>query len=121
MPLMGINQPDKLFGSIKIGGSAVLSAPDTFTHEQAPAFTAAIDDLCSQKQTAVVLDCKKTAFMDSVALEHLIDTHNKLRALGGGLKIVNLNSVCRDILVVTRLINVLNVYSDIPDALRSRA
>lgn len=114
------NQQDSLFGSIKIGGNTVLSAPDTFIHEQAPAFAAAIESLCSQKQTSVVLDCKKTAFMDSAALEHIIDAHNQLRALGGILKIVGLNSVCRDILVVTRLINVLNVYSDVPNALRSR-
>jgi anti-anti-sigma factor len=120
MPPSETTQQDQLFGSIKIGGNAVLSAPETFTHEQAPAFAEALEVLCSQKQTSVVLDCKKTAFMDSVALEHIIDAHNQLRALGGVFKIVSLNSVCRDILVVTRLVNVLNVYSDVPDALRSR-
>jgi hypothetical protein len=36
------------------------------------------------------------------------------------LKIVGLNTVCRDILIVTRLINVFNIYSDVPEAVRSR-
>ena len=58
--------------------------------------------------------------MDSEALEFLLRAHEDLKNLGGILKIVCLNSVCSDILLATRLSNVLNIYEDVHDAIRSR-
>ena len=67
-----------------------------------------------------MLDFKKMLYLDSEALEHLLDAHEKVSAAGGKLKIVGLNSVCRDILTVTRLLQEFHVFGDLPEALRSR-
>jgi anti-anti-sigma factor len=72
-----------------------------------------------KNQTRILLDCKTTDFIDSKALELLIQLHEDLEKRGGILKITSLNPVCRDILLATRLINTLNVYDDIAEALRS--
>jgi anti-anti-sigma regulatory factor len=45
--------------------------------------------------------------------------HKELIKRNGKLIIVGLNSICRDILVVTRLINVFFVYKNIQDALKN--
>ncbi len=55
--------------------------------------------------------------LDSAALELMIDIHDTLMSQGGALKIVGLNEVCRDILLATRIINVLFVYKDINEAI----
>ena len=75
--------------------------------------------MVNQNQTRLILDCKTAAFMDSKALELMLKLHNTLKDRDGALKITGLNAVCRDILLATRLINVLHVYEDIAEALRS--
>jgi anti-anti-sigma factor len=58
------------------------------------------------------------AFLDSKALESLLYLHDRLKERGGMLKLANLNAVCRDILKVTRFINVFHVYQDVQEAIR---
>ncbi len=65
----------------------------------------------------IILDFKQVGFLDSAALEMLIDSHDTLMSQGGVLKIVNLNEVCKDILLATRIINILSVYKDINEAI----
>jgi len=108
------------FGMTKVGAHSALTPKESLTFENRNAFDAAIQKLVDEKQILIVLDCKAVAFLDSEALEELVETHDELAAQGGSLKIVGLNTVCRDILIVTRLINVFNIYSDIPEAVRSR-
>ncbi len=108
------------FGMTRIGTHTVLIPKESLTFENRKGFDAAIQKLTDENQILIVLDCKAVEFMDSEALEALVETHDELTAQGGSLKIVGLNTVCRDILIVTRLINVFNIYSDIPEAVRSR-
>jgi anti-anti-sigma factor len=59
--------------------------------------------------------------MDSAALEVLVRARRALEERGGTLKIVKLNDVCRDILLVTRLLNEFQVHDDLHEALRGGA
>lgn len=105
---------------VKVGTHMSLALMKAFTQEQCNLFDETIQSLCAQGETYLVLDCKKVLYMDSEALEHLLDAHEKVAAAGGKLKIVGLNSVCRDILTVTRLLAEFHVFGDLPEALRSR-
>jgi hypothetical protein len=49
----------------------------------------------------------------------LVRMHEELKMRGGVQKIIGLNTVCRDILDATRLINFLHVFNDINEAIRS--
>lgn len=108
------------FGMTRVGTHTVLTPKESLTFENRKEFDAAIQKMMDETHIFIVLDCKAVAFMDSEALEELVETHDELTAQGGSLKIVGLNTVCRDILIVTRLINVFNIYSDVPEAVRSR-
>jgi len=72
----------------------------------------------NQERTEIILDFKGLSFLDSAALELLVNMHEELRNRSGKLKIVGLDAVCRDILLVTRLINVFYVYENIHDAVK---
>jgi hypothetical protein len=45
--------------------------------------------------------------------------HSSVLQKGGSLKIINLNEILKDVMVATRLINVLYIYKDIQEVLRS--
>jgi len=77
-----------------------------------------LDDCIRQPKTEVILDCKSVKFLDSSVLELLVRVHNDLKDSGGVLKIIGLNEIGRDIFYATRLVNLLNVFKDIHEAIR---
>ena len=104
--------------SMNIGGRTVLMTEGSITYEECPEIEKKIDDAIQLNQVDIILDCKHVSFLDSAALELLLKMHNELRGRGGTLKVVGLNDVCRDILVVTRVMNALLVYKDLNEAMR---
>ncbi len=108
-------------GSANISGRTVLMPEGSITHEDCHEIEKKIDDAIQQNKVNIILDCKHVSFLDSAALELLVQIHSELKGKGGTLKIVRLNDVCRDILVVTRVINALFVYKDIHEAMRNTA
>jgi anti-anti-sigma factor len=77
------------------------------------------DEAIKNEKKEIILDCKDIPFVDSAGLELLLTTDERLRKKGGGLKLVALNSLFAEILVATRIRNVLRVYKDIHQAIRS--
>jgi anti-anti-sigma factor len=108
-------------GISKIGASTILSPRTSLTFANYEECEALLKRTIEKNQTTIIIDCKSVEFMDSKALEMMIHTQEELRSRGGVLKIANLNAVCRDILIVTRLINVFDVYEDIPGAVKSKS
>ena len=106
-------------GSMKIGGRTVLMTEGSITYEECPEIEKKVDDAIQQNQVDIILDCKHVSFLDSAALELLVKIHNDLKGRGGSLKIVGLNVVCRDILVVTQIMKALLVYKDLNEAMRT--
>ena len=101
---------------MEAGGRTLLNPGKSITHENCQEIKDRIDTQIKQQKTEIILDCKAVAFLDSAALELLLQTHEELRRQGGALKIAGLNQVCQDILVATRLIHTLYVYEDIHKA-----
>jgi len=98
----------------------VILTPDTsITFENREVIEKVIQSAMAENKTQIILDCRHVELMDSAALELLIEAHRELRERGGMLKIVGLNEVCSDILMVTRMVHTLFVYKDIQDALRN--
>ena len=105
-------------GKTMLSGTPVLSPSSSLTFENCKEMREAMELACEQNPSSVVLDCRAVAFMDSEALELLVDIHEKLNANRGQLRLVHLNEVCSDILTVSRLIHVLGVYGDLNQAVR---
>jgi anti-anti-sigma factor len=97
---------------------ALITFKESLTHQSCERLQAKFQECLEQYKNEIILDCKSIAFMDSEGLELLIKMNDELRIQGGALKIVCLNDVCRDILLATRLINTLNIYKDIQDAMK---
>ena len=99
-----------------VGNSTILTPSGSLTFDTCSETRTALDEACGTHAPAIVLDCNAVAVLDSEALELLVEWHDKLSAVGGSLKLVNLNEVCSDILVATRLIHVFVVYDDMQKA-----
>ena len=102
-----------------VGSNHVLVPKESLTYENHTELKSAGEELVSQGVFAIILDCKSVTYLDSAALETLLDIHEDLQTKGGNLKIIGLNEICQDILMATRLTNHLIVYNDIQEAVKS--
>ena len=110
--------PSTLIRISKVGVRTILTPKVSLSYQNIEELATALEDCIRQFKTEVILDCKSVKFLDSSVLELLVRVHNDLKGNGGVLKIIGLNQNGRDILYATRLINVLNVFKDIHEAIR---
>jgi anti-anti-sigma factor len=104
-------------GGTKTGSRIVLTPEGSITYENCSEIEKRVEDAIQKNKTEIILDFKRVGLMDSAALEMLVQTHVELKSNGGALKIIALNEVCRDILLATRIINLLFVYKDMHEAI----
>jgi len=102
---------------LNIDGRTALALKQSITWENCDDLKKKLKDKIDAGHTEIILDLKKVDHLDSAALELLVEMHDSLMQVGGALKIAGLNEVCRDILLATRIINILFVYKDINEAL----
>ncbi|MBW1769214.1 MAG: STAS domain-containing protein [Deltaproteobacteria bacterium] len=107
-------------GMANAGAKTVMAPKESLTYKNCEKLHADFTEFMNQNKTEVILDCKAISFMDSQALELLLQMNEELRKRGGILKLARLNAVCRDILIATRLLNTLHVYKDMNEAIRGR-
>lgn len=112
MPQLSINVA-------QVGTNTVVTPKDSLTHKNCEELDAIFAECMNHERTEIILDFKGLSFLDSEALEQLVKMHKELINRNGKLKIVGLNAICRDILIVTRLINVFYVYENIQDAVKN--
>ena len=67
----------------------------------------------------VLLNLAGTRYVDSSGLGHLIACRNLVRGAGGQLKLLRLTERVRDIMVITKLVTVFDVFEEEPAALAS--
>ncbi len=101
-----------------VGVNTVMTMKESITYQTRDALKEAFDRVVEKNRNRVVLDFRAVPFIDSEGLELLLFMHDSLTGSGGILKLAGLNAVCRDILLVTRLVNMLHVFNDLPEALR---
>ncbi len=105
-------------GRTNLAGATVLAPSASLTFESCGELRSSLEAACGGQTPVVVLDCRAVAFMDSAALELLVDFHEKLRANQGELRLTHLNDVCSDILTVSRLVHALVVCEGISQAIK---
>lgn len=106
-------------GKIRITGRAVVTPPGAITGAHAEDLKKRLNAAIDQHKTEIILDLKKVSLIDSKGLEALVDIHDRLFALGGALKLVDVNAICWDIFIATRLVNTFKVYNDFQEAIKS--
>lgn len=73
------------------------------------------------KVSGIVLDMSKVVFMDSQALEYLVELSEKCREHTRQLKISGLDENCNKILELTRLLPQFDTYVELSEAVKSFA
>ncbi len=95
-----------LDGEVRIGDSAT-------------ALRSAIRELAATGSTKILLNLGGVRYIDSSGIGELIANYTTVGRSGGQLKLLNLTDKVQDLLVITKLLTVFDVYEDEAEALSS--
>jgi anti-sigma B factor antagonist len=95
-----------LKGRVRVGGGTV-------------ALHKSIRTLVAEGKTQILLNLSGVTHIDSSGLGELISSHISLSDKGGAIKLVHLTERLRDLMTITKLLTVFDVYDDEPEALAS--
>lgn len=78
-----------------------------------------IRGLLEDRREKIVLNLADVDYIDSSGIGELVSGYSAVRSQGGELKLLQLTKRVRDLLQITKLYTVFEVYNDEPAALRS--
>ena len=90
-------------------GVVTLEPQDEITADTEHDLKAAVRRQLDAGRVHLVLDLQSVPYIDSSGLGRVVQAYVSAQRLGGGLKLVNVNERCRQLLTVTRLISVLEI------------
>ena len=97
---------------IELGGKITIGAGDIKLRET-------IDGSLADGHKEILLDLEKVSAIDSSGIGEMVACYTSVANRGGHLKLVNLSPKINDILQVTQLITVFDVFDDRAEALAS--
>ena len=83
------------------------------------ALHASIRCLAGEGKIQVLLDLAWVKHIDSGALGELVASHVTLDKKGGALKLMHMTESVRELMTITKVITVVDVYNDEPEAVAS--
>jgi anti-sigma B factor antagonist len=106
--------------SRQVGDVTVIDASGRITlGEGASAFRSAIRDLVAKGNQKVLLNLGEVSYIDSSGIGELVSGFTTVRNTGGQLKLVGLSKRVKDLLQITKLYTVFEVFDDETEAVRS--
>src|SRR5712691_4531908 len=93
-------------GNIRIGGRNV-------------ALKKAIQTLVAEGRNQIVLNLARVTYIDSSGLGELISSHVTSNHKGGQIKLLNLTQRFHELMTITKLITIFDVYTDESEAIGS--
>jgi anti-sigma B factor antagonist len=78
-----------------------------------------IRDLLAERRTRILLNLADISYIDSSGIGELVSAYTSVKGQGGELKLLHLTKKVHDLLQITRLFTVFEVFSDEPAALNS--
>ena len=107
--------------SQKYNDVMVLRLQGDFTGETLKSLEDETSNAFAVKVSGIVLDMNKVVFMDSQALEYLVDLTEKCRENTRQLKVAGLDENCSKILELTGLLPQFDTYMELTEAVKSFA
>ena len=102
------------------GHAVILNPKGEITEDGIGALRQAVEhQLESSEVVDVVFNLEDVPFLDSAALEYLLDLHDRLAERFGQVKFVKVDETVLTILEITRTRGSFEVYGDIPDAVKA--
>jgi anti-sigma B factor antagonist len=71
-----------------------------------------IDELIERQETKVLLNLANVPYMDSGGLGEIVRSYTTVKRAGGDLKLLNATKRISDLLTITKLITVFEIYED---------
>jgi anti-sigma B factor antagonist len=106
----------------KVGDVTVIDAVGRITlGEGASSFRDTIRSLASEGEKKILLDLAGVSYIDSSGIGELVSGFTSVTNQGGQLKLLNLTKRMQDLLQITKLITVFEVFDDEAAAVRSFA
>lgn len=93
-------------GRIRIGGGTV-------------ALHKSIRCLVEEEKTEILLNLAGVTHIDSTGLGELISSHVTVTNKGGHIKLTGLTESLRELMTITKLLTIFDVYDDEPEAIGS--
>lgn len=104
----------------QVGDVTVIDATGRITlGEGSSTFRDALRDLVSKGQKKLLLNLADVSYIDSSGIGELVSGFTTVTNQGGRLKLVGLTKRVKDLLQITKLYTVFEVYDDEAEAVRS--
>lgn len=87
--------------------------------EGSVALRSAIRRVLGEGKTKLILNLGKVGYIDSSGIGELVSSFTAVSKEGGTLKLLNLTEKIQDLLAITKLLTVFDVYEDESEALAS--
>lgn len=78
-----------------------------------------VQSVIQQGYTSVLIDLGGVSYVDSAGLGELVQAYATAKNRGGALKLLNVTSRLRDLLVITKLLTVFDTFDNEAEALSS--
>lgn len=72
----------------------------------------AVESVLARGRGSIVLDFAEISYVDSVGLGTLVSVYTQVKQAGGQLKLMKLRQITRDLIQITRLYSIFEVFSD---------
>jgi anti-sigma B factor antagonist len=106
----------------QVGDVSVVDAAGRITlGEGSSAFRDCLRDLVGKGNKKIVLNLAEVSYIDSSGIGELVSGFTTVTNHGGRLKLLNLNKRVQDLLQITKLYTVFDVFEDEAAAVRSFA
>ena len=104
----------------QVGDVTVIDASGKITlGEGASTFRDAVRDLVAKGSKKLLLNLSDVTYIDSSGIGEMVSGFTTVTNHGGNLKLLGLSKRIKDLLQITKLYTVFEVYSDEPTAVRS--
>ena len=104
----------------QVGDVTVIDAAGRITlGEGASAFRDMIRDLAAKGDRKLLLNLSEVSYIDSSGIGELVSGFTTVTNHGGSLKLVGLSKRVKDLLQITKLYTVFEVFDDEADSIRS--
>lgn len=97
---------------VDLSGRIVLGEATTTLRE-------VLQNLASQGQKKILLNLAEVSYIDSSGLGALVSGYTTITGQAGQLKLLNLTAKVKDLLQITKLLTVFEVFTDEASAVRS--
>lgn len=106
----------------QVGDVTVVDAAGRITlGEGASAFRDLIKDLAAKGNKKMLVNLSEVSYIDSSGIGEMVSSYTTVTNHGGQLKLLGLNKRVKDLLQITKLYTVFEVFDDEPSAIRSFA